>query len=102
MFLFVQEFERSKLARILKGDISAVIANTEGKEQHKRESYDAGQPTKHPRATYSSMDDIKCFFRTTRDAIGCNFSTKELKFEIHKGFAEFMKKVDPDLFMYMI
>ena len=78
--------------------LTAVITNIEGREWHRRESYNAGRSTEHPRA--NSTDDVECFFSTMRDAIGRNFSTKEVKFEIRKVFAEFMKRVDPDLPFY--
>ena len=52
----------------------------------------------HPRA--SSTDDVECFFSMVRDAIGRNFTTKEVKFEICKVFTEFAKRVDPDLPFY--
>ena len=77
-----------------KETISALVTNIEGRQRQRRECT-ANQPTEHPRA--SSTDDVECFFSTMRDAIGRNFTTKEVKFEIRKVLAEFVKRVDPDL-----
>jgi len=75
-----------------------VITNIEGREWHRQECYNAKQPIEHPRA--SSTDDVDYFFSTMRDALGQNFSTKEVKFKIRNVFAEFVKRVDPDLPFY--
>jgi len=81
-----------------KETLSAVITNIEGREWHRQEYYNAKQPIEHPWA--SSVDDVEYFFSTTRDALGRNFLTKEVKFEIHKVFSKFVKRVDPDLPFY--
>ena len=51
----------------------------------------------YPRA--SGTDDVECFFSMMRDIIGQNF-TKEVKYGIHKVYAEFIKRADPDLPFY--
>ena len=52
----------------------------------------------YPRAI--ETDDVECFFSIMRDIIGQNFTTKEVKYEICKVCAEFMKHADPDLLFY--
>ena len=81
-----------------KETLSALITNIEGREWHRRECGNTKRPIEHPRA--SSTDDVECFFSMVRDAIGRNFTTKEVKFEICKVFTEFAKRVDPDLPFY--
>ena len=78
--------------------LSAVITNIEGREWHRRECSNSDTSVEHPRA--SSSDDVECFFSMMRYSIGRKFTTKEVKFGIRKVFAEFVKRVDPDLPFY--
>ena len=43
---------------------------------------------------------LNVFFSMMRDTIGRNFTTKEVKYGIRKVYAEFVKRVDPDLPYY--
>ncbi len=70
----------------------ALITNIEGREHRRREM---GRGLEHPRA--SSTDDVECFFSMMRDAIGRNFTTKEMKYGFRKVCIEFNKRIDPDL-----
>ena len=45
-------------------------------------------------------DDAECFFSVMRDAIGQNFTTKQVKYGFRKVCTEFMKQLDPDLPFY--
>lgn len=78
--------------------LTAVITNIEEREFHRRKRVSSQQPLEHPRAC--STDDVECFFRSMRDIIGQNFTTKEVKFVMRKIILEFSKRVDPDLPFY--
>ena len=73
----------------------ALITNIEGREWHRREVTNQGLKSEHPRA--STTDDVEYFFSMMRDSIGQNFNTKQVKFGIRKVYAEFTKRLDPDL-----
>lgn len=72
----------------------ALITNIEGRELRRRENSN-GRGLEHPRA--SSTDDVECFFSMMRDAIGRNFTTKQMKYGFRKVCIEFSKRLDPDL-----
>ena len=81
-----------------KETVVALITNIEGREWHRREVVNQGLKPEHPRA--STTDDVECFFSMMRDSIGQNFNTKQVKFGIRKVYAEFTKRLDPDLPFY--
>ena len=81
-----------------KETLTALISNIKGREWHRREFINNNLLLEHPRA--SSTDDVECFFSMMRDTIGKNFTTKEVKYGIRKVYAEFVKRVDPDLPFY--
>ena len=74
------------------------MTNIEGREWQRQNAYNQGTKPEHPRA--SSTDDVECFFSIMRDSIGSNFNVKQVKFGIRKVYAEFMKRLDPDLPFY--
>lgn len=76
----------------------ALVTNIEGREWHRRDVSNQGIKPDHPRA--SSTDDVECFFSMMRDSIGSNFNVKQVKFGIRKVYAEFVKRLDPDLPFY--
>ena len=76
----------------------AVIANIEGREWSRRNSANTGRKPEHPRA--STSDDVECFFSMMRDAIGQNFTTKQVQMGFRKVCMEFSKRLDPDLPFY--
>ena len=76
--------------------MAAVITNIEGREWVRRLNLD-GAP-EHPRA--STSDDVECFFSMLRDAIGLNFTTKQVFYSFRKVTLEFTKRLDPDLPFY--
>ena len=49
---------------------------------------------------YSTSDVVECFFSTMRDAIGANFTTKQVKLGFRKVTLEMEKRLDPDLPFY--
>ena len=71
----------------------AVITNIEGRECSRRLNK-LGKP-EHPRA--SSTDDVECLFSMMRDAIGQNFTVKQVQFGFRKVAMELEKRLDPDL-----
>ena len=73
-----------------------VITNIEGREWSRR--VNVMSVPEHPRA--STSDDVECFFSTMRDAIGANFTTKQVKLGFRKVTLEMEKRLDPDLPFY--
>ena len=45
---------------------------------------------KEPEARASSTDDVECFFSMTRDSLGRNFNSKQVKFGIRKIYGELL------------
>lgn len=78
--------------------LAALITNIEGTEHRRRENSVMGFPPEHPRAC--STDDVECFFSVIRDAIGKNFTTKEVRYGFRKICNEFVKRLNPDLPFY--
>ena len=76
----------------------AITTNIEGCEHLRREQINGSYPLEHPRS--SSTDDVECFFSMMRDTIGQNFTTKEVKFGMHKIISQFSEHIDPDLPFY--
>jgi len=72
-----------------------VITNVEGREWRRRHICERSNKPEHPRA--STSDDVECFFSMMRDAIGLNFTAKQVKFGFRKVCTEFSKRLDPDL-----
>ena len=73
----------------------AVITNIEGREWRRRHATGRGNQPEHPRA--STSDDVECLFSMMRDAIGLNFTAKQVKLGMRKVLVEFSKRLDPDL-----
>ena len=93
-------FSYRSLSNVLgfsKETLVALVTNIEGREWQRRQIANGRLP-EHPRA--SSTDDVECFFSIMRDAVGRNFTTKEVKFGFRKVCAEFTKRLDPDLPFY--
>ena len=76
----------------------AVITNIEGREWRRRHATGRGNQPEHPRA--STSDDVECLFSMMRDAIGLNFTAKQVKLGMRKVLVEFSKRLDPDLPYY--
>ena len=54
----------------------AIIANIESREWRREFNVREGIPPEHPRA--STTDDVECFFSVLRDAVGKDFTLKEV------------------------
>ena len=54
----------------------AVIANIESREWRRGFNVREGIPPEHPRAC--TTDDVECFFSVLRDAVGKDFTLKEV------------------------
>lgn len=70
----------------------------EGREWRRRHATDSSNGSEHSRA--STSDDVECLFSIMRDAIGLNFTAKQVKLGLRKVLTEFSKWLDPDLPFY--
>ena len=74
----------------------AVITNIEGREWSRR--LNKLGKAENPRA--STSDDVECLFSMMRDAIGQNFTAKQVQFGFRKVARELEKRLDPELPFY--
>ena len=72
-----------------------VITDIESREQKRIWNANNGIPPENPRA--STTDDVECFFSTMRDAVGKNFTLKQVQPEMRKICKEFAKRQDSEL-----
>lgn len=72
-----------------------MITTIESREQKRIWNINNGLPPENPRA--STTDDVECFFSTMRDALGKNFTLKQVKPEMRKICKEFAKRQDSQL-----
>lgn len=72
-----------------------VITTIESREQKRMWNANNIIPPENPRA--STTDDVECFFSTMRDALGKNFTLKQVKPEMRKICKEFAKRQDSQL-----
>ena len=72
-----------------------VVTTIESREQKRLWNASNGIPPENPRA--STTDDVECFFSTMRDAVGKNFTLKQVKPEMRKICKEFAKRQDSKL-----
>lgn len=86
----------NKVLGFSKETLVALITNIEGREWCRRLNH--LRKPEHPRA--STSDDVECFFSMMRDALGQNFTSKEVQYGFRKVAFEFSKRLDPDLPFY--
>ena len=99
MFVYIVDYRSpNNILGFSKETTVALVTNVEGREWHRRNVSNQGIKPEHPRA--SSTDDIECFFSMMRDSIGSNFNVKQVKFSFRNVYAEFVKRLDPDLPFY--
>ena len=81
-----------------KETLVAVVTNIEGREWRRIEGIKQWQ------ATWTSKDEqyrwCGMLFQCLADTIGCNFTTKQVRFGFRKACVEFKKRLDPDLPFY--
>lgn len=77
--------------------LAAVTTNIEGQEWRRRQINEQ-RPAVHPRS--GTSDDVECFFSVLRDAVGKNFTTKQVKYSFRKVCLEFTKRLDENLPYY--
>jgi hypothetical protein len=75
-----------------------VVTTIESREQKRIWNANNGKPPENPRA--STTDDVECFFSTMRDAVGKNFTLKQVKPEMRKICKEFAKRQDSQLHFF--
>ena len=78
--------------------VQSLYTNIEGREWRRRHATERSNRPEHPRA--STSDDVECLFSIMRDAIGLNFTAKQVKLGLRKVLTKFSKRLDPDLPFY--
>ena len=71
-----------------------VITTIESREYKRIWNANNGNPPENPRA--STTDDVECFF-SMRDAVGKNFTLKQVQPEMRKICKKFAKRQDSEL-----
>ena len=74
----------------------AMITNIEGREWCRR--LNRLGKAENPRS--STSDDVECFFSMMRDALGQDFTSKQVQYGFKKVAFEFIKRLDPQLPFY--
>ena len=85
-----------KILGFSKENLVALITNIEGREFGRR--LNCLNKPEHPRA--STSDDVECLFSMMRDALGQNFTSKEMQYGFRKVAFGFAKRLDPELPFY--